>query len=708
MSGGEAGIELHVEGARKRDAGRGIARIPEAARTAIGVLSGDPVRIEGVHATVAKVWPAAADGAVVRIDADTRETAGVTIGDTVTVTPVTVEPADRISVQPATSLPDGDTHDDAVRDRLSDRLIEPGRRVHLEGIGPFHVRETHPTGPVRVTDGTTVDVLAPAPEDPGTPGGSDEADDGPDGATPGRQRGRVSYEDIGGLDEELDRVREMVELPLSEPETFERLGIEPPGGVLLYGPPGTGKTLIARAVANEVDAHFELISGPEIVSKYKGESEQRLRAAFDRAAEHAPAIVFIDELDSIAGTREDDADMETRVVAQLLTLMDGLEERGRVVVLGATNRVDAVDPALRRGGRFDREIEIGAPDEAGRREILEVHTRDMPLAPDVNLEALATRTHGFVGADLQSLAIEAALTALRRDGEDRVVEAADFETALAAVDPSAMREYVAESPDVTFDQVGGLEAQKETLREVVQWPLTYGPLFEAAGTEPPTGVLLHGPPGTGKTLLARAVAGESGVNFVHVKGPELLDRYVGESEAAVRELFERARHAAPSIVFLDEIDALAGRRGESHEATERVLSQLLTELDRVTGDPSVVVLAATNRFDALDAALLRPGRLEEHLLVPAPSEPARREILAIHTAGTPLGEDVDLAAIAADTEGMSGADLAALVRAASMRAIRAVAADVAPDETPDATDSVLVTREDFEVALEDRQDLSHG
>jgi len=692
------GVSARVEGARKRDAGRGIARLPERTRSKLGLLSGDPVVVSGERDTVAKVWPGGSEGAV-RIDGDTRASAGVTIGETVELRRASVEEAIGVTLQPAGERDDELPAAEQLRRELVDRIVAPGKRLRVEGEGSFVVTDTTPRGSVQMSESTVVE-LDPEPaavED--TEEAIDEVGGSPTDTT---------YEDIGGLDEELDMVRETIELPLSEPGTFARLGIDPPKGVLLYGPPGTGKTLIACAVANEVDAHFESISGPEIVSKYKGESEQRLREAFDDAADNAPAVLFIDELDSIAGARDDEADMENRIVAQLLTLMDGLEERGRVVVLGATNRVDAVDPALRRGGRFDREIEIGAPDEAGRREILEVHTRDMPLAPDVNLEALATRTHGFVGADLQSLAIEAALTALRRDGEDRVVEAADFETALAAVDPSAMREYVAESPDVTFDQVGGLESQKETLREVVQWPLTYGPLFEAAGTEPPTGVLLHGPPGTGKTLLARAVAGESGVNFVHVKGPELLDRYVGESEAAVRELFERARHAAPSIVFLDEIDALAGRRGESHEATERVLSQLLTELDRVTGDPSVVVLAATNRFDALDAALLRPGRLEEHLLVPAPSEPARREILAIHTAGTPLGEDVDLAAIAADTEGMSGADLAALVRAASMRAIRAVAADVAPDETPDATDSVLVTREDFEVALEDRQDLSHG
>ncbi|RJX46970.1 AAA family ATPase, partial [Halonotius pteroides] len=360
-------------------------------------------------------------------------------------------------------------------------------------------------------------------------------------------------------------VREMIELPLSEPELFRKLGIDPPSGVLLYGPPGTGKTLIAKAVANEVDAHFEVIDGPEIVSKYKGESEERLRETFERAIENQPSVVFVDEIDSIAGTRDEDADMENRVVAQLLTLMDGLEDRGQVIVVGATNRVDAIDPALRRGGRFDREIEIGAPDESGRREILDVHTRGMPLADDVDLDALAARTHGFVGADVHALVTEAAMRALRgREGrEDLVVTQADVETALTAVDPSTMREYVAETPEATFDDVGGLEAAKRVLTEAVEWPLAYGALFEATNTDPPSGVLLYGPPGTGKTLLARALAGESEVNFVSVAGPELLDKYVGESEKAVREVFDRARQAAPSIVFFDEIDALAGVRGDA-------------------------------------------------------------------------------------------------------------------------------------------------
>ncbi|MFB6074933.1 MAG: AAA family ATPase [Haloarculaceae archaeon] len=684
-----AAVELTVEGANKRDAGRGIARLPESARSALGVLSGDAVVVEGDQRTVVKVWPADGDGEFVRIDADTRANAGVNVGDAVRVRAASVADGRSLTLQPVGSIAGPEPSAEDVRDRLVDRLVGAGERVHVEGIGPFRVRSTSPDGPVRVSESTRVDLL---------PDAGDAASDSGDGEEADADRG-ATYEDIGGLDDELDAIREMIELPLSEPETFRRLGIDPPSGVLLYGPPGTGKTLIARAVANEVDAHFEAISGPEIVSKFKGESEERLREAFERAEREAPSILFLDEIDSIAGSRDGDADMENRVVAQLLTLMDGLEERERVVVIGATNRVDAVDPALRRGGRFDREIEIGVPDEGGRREILDVQTRSVPLAGDVDLDRVAARTHGFVGADLESLTAEAAMAALRRDAEP-VVTRADFEAALAAVEPSAMREYVAESPAVTFADVGGLDEQQATLRETVEWPRTYAPLFERADTDPPSGILLYGPPGTGKTLLARAIAGESGVNFIHVDGPELLDRYVGESEAAVRELFERARQTAPAIVFLDEIDAIAARRGESHEVAERVVSQLLTELDGVAANPTLVVVAATNRRDALDEALLRPGRLEEHVEVGLPDHDARREILVVHTADKPLSEDVDLDALASETEGASGADLAALVRAASMHAIRSVAERIDPADAAAHADEVLIDRDAFEVALE--------
>jgi len=694
------GVELSVAGARKRDAGRGIARLPEPVRRRLGILSGDSIVIEGDQETVAKVWPGDGEEAVIRIDADTRSNAGVTIGDAVRVRPATVSTATSLTVTPTEPLEEfeADSIAPLVEDGLADRPVRAGEQFHVEGIGGFRVVDTTPGGSVRVESSTTVRVVEDTQpnrqtdsEDRSSDGDAARADDGEDGTT---------YEDIGGLDEELERVREMIELPLSEPELFRRLSIAPPSGVLLYGPPGTGKTLIARAVANEVDAYFDVISGPEIVSKYKGESEERLREAFDQATENAPAILFIDEVDSIAGARDDDSDMENRVVAQLLTLMDGLEDRGRVVVIGATNRVDAVDSALRRGGRFDREIEIGVPGVEGRREILDVHTRGMPLADDVDLDRLADRTHGFVGADIESLTTEAAMYALRRDTDQPTVNREDFEAALASVDPSAMREYVAESPNVDFDAVGGLDDAKQTLERAVEWPLQYGPLFEAANTEPPSGVLLHGPPGTGKTLLARALAGQSGVNFVHVNGPEILDRYVGESEESVRAVFDRARQTAPTIVFFDEIDAIAGRRGDSNEVTERVVSQLLTELDRVAENPNLVVVAATNRKTAIDDALLRPGRLEEHVEVSLPDATARRKILEVHTQDKPLGDDVDIDMLVEKTEGASGAEIEALVRDASMAAIDDVALAYDPERASDHADEVEITAEHFTTALE--------
>ncbi|MFB6201395.1 MAG: CDC48 family AAA ATPase [Halorhabdus sp.] len=690
----ERALTVTVEGAHKRDAGRGIARVPDVVRDRLGVLSGDSVVIEGERETAAKVWPEDGDGEYVRIDADTRANADVSVGGTVTLKPAALTDAQRVVLRPIDDAPDGDVQS-TIESRLQGTPLKRGDRVTVPEIATFSVAETTPSGTVEVTDSTQIDLGGPVETDSDASQQETATEEVPVGP------GGVTYEDIGGLDEELDRVREMIELPLTDPDVFDRLGITPPKGVLLYGPPGTGKTLIAKAVANEVDAYFEALSGPEIVSKYKGESEQQLRAAFERAEASAPAILFIDEIDSIAGARDDDADMENRIVAQLLTLLDGLEERGQVAVIGATNRVDSVDPALRRGGRFDREIEIGVPDHEGRREILEVHTREMPLAKDVDLDRLADRMHGFVGADVAAAATEAAMVALRRERDRPSVTREDFERALAGVEPSAMRAYVAESPEVDFAAVGGLDGQKQTLREAVEWPLEYGPLFEAAETDPPTGVLLYGPPGTGKTLLARALAGESGVNFIRVAGPELLDRYVGESEKAVRELFERARQTAPTIVFLDEIDAIAARRSDGQEVTERVASQLLTELDGAAADPNVVVIGATNRRDAIDPALLRPGRLETHIEVPAPDKAARRDVLSIHTAGKPLGSGIDLDHLAESTAGFSGADLDALVRAASMRAIRRVASQYDPAAATEHTEDVTITREDFAAAREE-------
>jgi transitional endoplasmic reticulum ATPase len=699
------GRTVRVEGARKRDAGRGIARLPARIQSSLGVLSGDPIIIEGERLTVAKVWPGDDDGDVVRIDGDTRASIGANIGDSVTVQKASVSDAVEVRLQPAREHTSVSPAEGVIRRKLVDRLVREGKKLRIDGYGPYIVTETAPTGSVRITDTTRLQI---DPEQASVSERTDERTD--DGVEEAGSTTGTTYEDIGGLDEELELVREMIELPLSEPELFTRLGIEPPKGVLLHGPPGTGKTLIARAVANEVDAHFDAIHGPEIISKYKGESAERLRTAFERAAENAPAIIFLDELDSIAGERDDGGDMENRVVAQLLTLLDGLDSDEEVVVIGATNRVDSIDPAIRRGGRFDREIEIGVPSEAGRREILDVHTRDMPLDDDVDLDTLAERLHGFVGADISSLAREAGMAALRRrehpaeaDGDDTetvMVAHEDFQRALTGIEPSGAREYVAESPDTGFDDVGGLSETKRRLREAVEWPLAYEPLFEAAATDPPSGVLLHGPPGTGKTLLAEAVAGESGVNFVRVAGPEVLDRYVGESEQAIRDLFERARQTAPAIVFMDEVDAIASSRGDGNEVTERVVSQLLTELDRAADHPNLVVLAATNRKEGIDPALLRPGRFEQHIEVPNPDEAARRKILEVHTRGTPLADGVDLTAVAADTPGYSGAELEALVREASMRAIREVADTVDPSEATERADEVLVDPEHFSAARE--------
>jgi len=736
MSSSEGdGVTLSVRAAEKGDAGRGVARIPEPVRRQLGILSGDAVVIDGESTTVAKMWPAdpSVPDDAVQIDGDTRANAGVHVGDTVTVRAKdksTITDADRVTLIAPPGLAENQQRaaETGAAEKLRNRPVRAGEQVRIEGIDqqPFKVTDTDPDGDVRITRETTVRIVDTDSSAPATdsresetasrrPDASDatgsETATAPDidADEPPTSSG-VTYEDIGGLDEELELVREMIELPLSEPELFRRLGVEPPSGVLLHGPPGTGKTLIARAVANEVDARFETISGPEIMSKYKGESEEQLRRTFERAREEAPTIIFFDEIDSIAGTRDDESDAENRIVGQLLTLMDGLDARGEVIVIGATNRVDAIDPALRRGGRFDREIGIGVPDETGRREILEVHTRGMPLADDVDIDAIARRTHGFVGADLDAVASEAAMAAIRdrpaADDERRewnrnpTVQKAHFDAALASVEPSAMREYVAESPTTDFSDVGGLEDAKGTLRESVEWPLTYDRLFEETNTSPPSGVLLYGPPGTGKTLLARALAGETDVNFVRVDGPEIVDRYVGESEKAIRKVFERARQAAPSIVFFDEIDAITAARGEGHEVTERVVSQLLTELDGMRENPNLVVLAATNRKDGIDPALLRPGRLDTHVFVGEPDQAAREQILAVHTQGKPLADDVDLAALAADLEGYTGADLEALVRDASMRAIREVASEHDPETANEKASTVRIERRHFEAARE--------
>ncbi|MFB6085194.1 MAG: AAA family ATPase [Halodesulfurarchaeum sp.] len=678
-----AAREAILRESRSRDAGQGVIRLSRELMRDLGILSGETVRIEGEAATVARVWPGrdTLGRNEIRADGELRANAEAAIGDPVTVRPVELADADRVTLVPTAELGrDRDAVEDALETRLLNRSVRSGQQVKIDSLalGEFRVTETTPDEPVRITEETAIEVGETATTSTGV---------------------GVTYEDIGGLDDELEAVRELVEVPLADPGLFRRLGIDPPKGILLYGPPGTGKTRIARAVANEANAHFISVSGPEIVQKYKGESEQRIREVFEEARIESPSVVFFDELDAIAGKRDGGGDMENRIVAQLLAELDGLEARGEMVVIGATNRIDAIDPALRRPGRFDREVEIGVPDRDGREEILRIHTRGMPLGEDVDLADLADRTPGFVGADLQALVVEAAMDALSRhrdgDAPDLSVERSDLEGALSTVEPSAMREFVAELPETSFEDIGGLDSVKQTLREAVEWPRTHRELFLETDTDPPSGILLHGPPGTGKTMLARAVASESGVNFVRVAGPELYDRYVGESERAVRELFERARQAAPTVVFLDELDAIAGKRGDTQEVTERVVSQLLTELDAAAADPNLVVLAATNRFEAIDPALLRPGRLERHVYVPEPDDVARREILQVKTEAKPLADDVALDSLAADTNGYTGADLEALVREASMRAIRSAVAD-----DSETGESVTITAAHFSDAMD--------
>ncbi|MFY4816227.1 CDC48 family AAA ATPase, partial [Haloarcula sp. AONF1] len=603
--------------------------------------------------------------------------------------------------------------------KLSGQPVTEGQTIRTSlGFGlmggqsqavPMKIAETSPGGTVVITDETEISISEISAEelaDRGEAAGG--TGEGPD----------VTYEDIGGLDDELEQVREMIELPMRHPELFKRLGIDPPKGVLLHGPPGTGKTLIAKAVANEIDANFHTISGPEIMSKYYGESEEQLREVFEEASEESPSIIFMDELDSIAPKREEaGGDVERRVVAQLLSLMDGLEERGEVVVIGATNRVDAIDQALRRGGRFDREIEVGVPDRDGRKEILQVHTRNMPLTDDIDLDEYAENTHGFVGADLESLAKESAMHALRRirpeiDLESDEIDAdvlnsiqvteSDFKEAIKGIEPSALREVFVEVPDVTWDDVGGLEGTKERLRETIQWPLEYPEVFEELDMQAAKGVLMYGPPGTGKTLLAKAVANESESNFISIKGPELLNKYVGESEKGVREVFSKARENAPTIVFFDEIDSIATERGKNSGDSgvgERVVSQLLTELDGLESLEDVVVVATTNRPDLIDSALLRPGRLDRHVHVPVPDEEARRRIFEVHTRNKPLADDVDLDALARKTEGYVGADIEAVAREASMNASREFIGSVTREEVGESVGNVRVTMQHFEEAL---------
>jgi transitional endoplasmic reticulum ATPase len=715
-------MRLTVKPLKQKDAGRGLAAVDRQSMAEMEVENGDYILIEGNQGrAVARVWPGYPEDegrGVVRVDGQLRQETGAGIDDTVAVEPAEVKPAKRVTVALPQNLRVRGNVGPMIRQNISGQAVTTGQTVPVSfGLGPLSsmsgqqipvkIAETDPGGTVVVTDSTEVDVSEQPAEQIAETAESRETPD-------------VTYEDIGGLDDELEQVREMIELPMRHPELFQQLGIEPPKGVLLHGPPGTGKTLMARAVANEIDAYFTDISGPEIMSKYYGESEEQLREVFEEAAENAPAVVFIDEIDSIAPERgETSGDVERRVVAQLLSLMDGLEERGEVIVIGATNRVDALDPALRRGGRFDREIEVGVPDKEGRTEILQVHTRGMPLSESVDIDRYAENTHGFVGADIAQLAKEAAMNALRRirpelDLEEDEIDAetlerlevteTDFKQALKGIEPSALREVFVEVPDVTWENVGGLEGTKERLREAIQWPLEYPEVFAQMDVQAAKGVLMYGPPGTGKTLLAKAIANESQSNFISIKGPELLNKYVGESEKGVREIFEKARANAPTVVFFDEIDSIAGERGRQSGDSgvgERVVSQLLTELDGLEDLEDVVVIATTNRPDLIDPALLRPGRLDRHIHVPVPDEGARRKIFAVHTADKPLARGVELDDLAARTDGYVGADIEAVCREASMAATREFVNSVDPDDIGESVGNVRVTAEHFGQALDE-------
>ncbi|MEM2097025.1 MAG: CDC48 family AAA ATPase [Methanothrix sp.] len=697
-------VVLKVGEARASDVGRGIARVDPAVIREKGWQAGDVISIRGKKQTAALLWPGYPEDTgtgIIRMDGTLRRNAGVTIDERVPVKIIQAAPAETVVFAPTVPLriTGGEEY---LKRYMEGRVISRGDVIELNVMGRkidlVAVRVTPPRDAVVIGDRTRIELSEkPAKEE--------------------KMIQRVTYEDIGGLSAEIKKVREMIELPMKHPELFERLGVEAPKGVLLHGPPGTGKTLLARALASETNAHFETLSGPEIMSKYYGESEERLRQLFKTAEENAPSIILIDEIDSIAPKREEvTGEVERRVVAQLLALMDGLESRGKVVIIGATNRPDALDPALRRPGRFDREIEIGVPNRDARLEILQIHTRGMPLSSDVDLGKLADITHGFVGADLAALAREAGMRALRRvlpelDLEVESIPAeilnkievtmADFMDALRDLEPSAMREVLVESPNVHWSDIGGLKQAKQELMEAVEWPLTYPKIFEHMKASPPKGILLYGPPGTGKTLLAKAVATESQANFISVKGPEFLSKWVGESERAVRETFRKAKQAAPAVVFFDEIDAIAPMRSsgsaDSH-VTERVISQILSEMDGLEPLHNVIVIAATNRPDIIDPALLRPGRFDRMIEIGPPDEDSRLEILKIHTANRPLADDVDLAEIAKRTENYSGADLAAVCSEAVMLAIREYVLAGKPQDE-ESLKNLKVERRHFEEAL---------
>lgn len=700
-------LSLKVLEAYTRDVGRGVARIDYDSMDNLGASTGDVVEIKGKRRTVAKclpLYPSDEGKGIIRVDGLVRNNSGVAIGDTVIVKKIKAVPAEKIIVAPLEAIPPIDER--YLADALESVPLIKGDNVMVPYFGgrlTFQVIGVNPAADAVLVNQKTIFHIAEKGETlRGVP--------------------QVTYEDIGGIKDEIQKVREMIELPLRHPEIFEKLGIEAPKGVLLYGPPGTGKTLLAKAVANESNSHFISISGPEIMSKFYGESEARLREIFKEAREKAPSIIFIDEIDSIAPKREEvTGEVERRVVSQLLSLMDGLEARGKVIVIAATNRPNAIDPALRRPGRFDREIEIKVPNKHGRLEILQIHTRNMPLATEVedqvDLDRLASVTHGFVGADLEGLCKEAAMKCLRRllpelNMEDEklhpdvlnklIVTMDDFQNALKEVMPSSLREVYLETPDVKWTDVGGLENVKRELQEAVEWPMRYPELYKKLGHVMPKGILLHGPSGTGKTLLAKAVATESEANFISVRGPELLSKWVGESERGIREVFRRARQSAPCVIFFDEIDSVAPIRGIGGESmvTERVVSQLLTELDGIQSLQGVVVLAATNRADMLDTALLRPGRFDKLVFVPMPDKDARLKILEISAKDRPLARDVDLAKLVEATEGFSGADVSSIANTAVSLVLHEYLAKYpTPEEAAKHAEEASISLRHFEEAI---------
>lgn len=673
----KAEVLLQVQDPDPTHVGRNIVTLDKETKAQLGITSGDIVQIEGTKKTAAIVWPARAEDEakkLIRMDSFIRHNAGVGLNERVKVTKVVPAEGKKVILAPIEEVRIiASGYDRILKKSFLGRPLNIGDNVWISVFGSgfiYRVVDTNPRGIVKVTDNTQFslkekpvkDALAAVP--------------------------KVAYEDIGGLSEQVKKVREMVELPMKHPELFQKLGIVPPKGILLYGPPGTGKTLLAKAVANEAQVHFISISAPEIMGKFVGEAEERVRNIFKEAQENAPSIIFIDEIDSIAPKRDEVVgEVERRVVAQLLSLMDGLEGRGEVIVMAATNRVNSIDEALRRPGRFDREIEFTVPDRKAREQILSIHTRGMPLETEgknkVDLSYFASISHGFVGADLQALTKEAAMKALRRylpqiDLEEETIPPevleelkitqSDFVEGLKDVQPSALREVAIEVPNIKWSQIGALEEVKQELKQAVEWPIRNPSAFEEMGITPPKGILLYGPPGTGKTLLAKAVATESEANFISVKGPELLSMWVGEAERGVRKIFRKARQVAPCVIFFDEIDAVAPRRGgeAGNNVTERMVNQLLTELDGIEALSDVVFIAATNRPDLIDPALLRPGRMDKLIMVPAPDVNAREAILAVHTKPVKLDKDVSLKVLAQKTKGFSGADLEGLVREAAL------------------------------------------